>query len=119
MQVKRYVFLLSIALLTGFTEGKANSKVFGKPKLAMEIPFIAGIDGSDVLPTTTDDIELGVYKFYTSDSSITEIVLLNLSYQTWCTLDSFNRKDVLNYLKQVIPIVKIMDNQAIEIIEIL
>jgi hypothetical protein len=115
--------LASLLVLMIFVANAVSVKATISPTNEIKSPLDESLVQENIVsglqPSAADWNDSTGFVFFRSDSNLKNVGFLNYRFQPDYPLDSSDLKDVLNYLKKVLPAIQQMANQEIEMIEIL
>jgi hypothetical protein len=120
MKVNSIVLIQIVVFSTFcFANAKAVELTMINPPPVEVKPIEEIEEPSSVLTPLTESSNLQEFEFNYYDSRFNEIDDVNLSFQLKFQPDTINYHDVYFYLKHILPIIKKMNSENIEMIEIL
>ena len=120
MKVKSIVLIQIVVYSTlCFANAKAIELTMVSPPPIEAKPVEEIEEPSSILSPLTESSNLQEYEFNYYDSRLNEMGDVNLSFQLKFPPDTINYHDVYFYLKHILPIIKKINSENIEMIEIL
>jgi len=120
MKAERLFSLLLIGLFCVTSSGlNAQTSVANRQQSSQDAPLVDENEDTTDLLYTKDCNDSTEFEFFSSDSNPKKVDFLHYGCLPDYPLNSKDLKDIVNYLKQVIPVIQKMDKKEIEMMEIL